>query len=47
MGLMEVRCEHAQPPRTQGHQALDLAVEFYSENCIECVYRDGTGSFPT
>jgi hypothetical protein len=46
IGLMEVRCEHAQPPRTQGHQALDLAIEFYRENCIECVYRDGSGELP-
>lgn len=25
MGLMEVRCEHAAPPRRQGHQALETA----------------------
>ena len=46
MGLMEVRCEHAQPPRTQGHQALDLAVEFYNENCVDCVHREGSGELP-
>ena|SRR5579864_1549873 len=31
MGLMEVRCEHAAPPRSQGHHALELAIEFYPE----------------
>jgi hypothetical protein len=43
---MEVRCEYATPPHTQGHQALDLAIEFYMENCTECPYRDGTGELP-
>ena len=46
MGLMEVRCEHAQPPRTQGHQALDLAVQFYNENCVDCAFREGSGELP-
>ena len=46
MGLMEVRCEHAAPPRTQGHQALELAIEFYNENCVECPFREGTGELP-
>jgi hypothetical protein len=46
LGLMEVRCEHAHPPRTQGHQALDLAIEFYNENCIDCAYREGSGELP-
>jgi hypothetical protein len=46
MGLMEVRCEHAAPPRSQGPQALELAVEFYNENCVECPFREGTGELP-
>src|ERR1700691_4999258 len=46
MGLMEVRCEHAQPPQTQGHQALAPAVEFYNQNCIGCAYREGSGELP-
>ena len=46
MGLMEVRCEHATPSGRQAHQALDLAIEFYNENCVECPYREGTGELP-
>jgi hypothetical protein len=46
MGLLEVRCEHAAPPRTQGHQALELAIEFYNQNCVECPFREGTGELP-
>jgi hypothetical protein len=47
MGLLEVRCEHAPPPRTQGHQALDLAIEFYQANCIGCPFRaPTTGELP-
>lgn len=46
MGLMEVRCEHAPPSGRQAHQALELAIEFYNENCVECPYRDGTGELP-
>ena len=46
MGLQEVRCEHAPPPCTQGHQALDLAIEFYEANCPSCPYREGTGELP-
>jgi hypothetical protein len=46
MGLMEVRCEHAPPSGRQGHQALELAIEFYGESCVECPYRDGTGELP-
>jgi hypothetical protein len=47
MGLLEVRCEHAPPPRAQGHQALELAIEFYEANCTACPYRDGTGELPS
>jgi hypothetical protein len=46
MGLLEVRCEHAPPPRTQSHQALELAIEFYGANCTACPYREGTGELP-
>jgi hypothetical protein len=46
MGLLEVRCEHALPPRTQGHQALELAIEFYRANCPACPHRKGTGELP-
>jgi hypothetical protein len=46
MGLMEVRCEHAPPPRMQSFQALELAIDFYQENCLGCEYRDGTGDLP-
>lgn len=47
MGSLEVRCEHAQSPRTQGHQALELAIEFYQDNCIACPHRDPTGELPS
>jgi hypothetical protein len=47
MGLLEVRCEHAPPPRVQGHQALELAMDFYDANCIRCPYRDGSGELPS
>lgn len=43
---MEVRCQHAAPPRLQSHNAMDLAVEFYRENCTNCPYRDSTGVVP-
>jgi hypothetical protein len=45
LGRMEIRCEHAPPPRTQSYDAMALATEFYRENCIACPHRDGTG-FP-
>ena len=47
MGLLEVRCEHAPPPLTQGHNALELAIEFYQSNCIGCPHRDPSGLVPT
>ncbi len=47
MGLLEVRCEHAAPPRTQGHRALELAIGFYQANCIGCPHRDPTGDLPS
>ena len=47
MGLLEVRCEHAPPPRRQGHQALELAIEFYRDNCTGCPHRDPTGELPS
>jgi len=46
MGRLEVRCEYAPPPRTSGHRALDLAAEFYRDNCIGCPHRLGTGELP-
>ncbi|MGH3171790.1 MAG: hypothetical protein ACRDN0_38760, partial [Trebonia sp.] len=47
MGLLEVRCEHAPPPRTQSHHALELALSFYEANCVGCPYRDGIGEPPS
>ena len=47
MGLLEVRCEHAPPPQTQGHNALELAIEFYQANCPDCPQRDPSGLVPT
>ena len=47
MGPLEVRCEYAPPPRTQGHQALNLAIDFYQANCIGCPHRDPTGELPS
>lgn len=47
MGLLEVRCEHAPPPQSQGHNALELAIGFYQENCPGCPYRDPSGLVPT
>jgi hypothetical protein len=47
MGLLEVRCEHAPPPRIQGHNALELAIEFYQANCVGCPHRDPSGLVPT
>ena len=46
-GLLEVRCKHAPPPRPQGHQALELAIEFYQANCIGCPHREATGELPS
>ncbi|MDO3402668.1 hypothetical protein QWI29_21705 [Mycolicibacterium neoaurum] len=46
LGLMEVRCEHAAPPRQQSHNAMDLAVAFYRESCVGCPHRDSTGVVP-
>ncbi len=46
MGALEVRCEHAPPPHTQGHRALELAIEFYEANCTGCSYRESTGELP-
>lgn len=43
LGRMEIRCEHAAPPRTQSYDAMALATEFYRENCIGCPHRDSTG----
>jgi hypothetical protein len=47
MGLLEVRCEHAPPPRTQSHHALELALSFYEANCVGCPHRNGTGERPS
>jgi hypothetical protein len=47
MGLLEVRCEHAPPPSSQGHNAIELAVEFYQANCTACPHRDATGEVPS
>jgi hypothetical protein len=47
MGPVEVRCEYAPPPLAQGHQALELAIDFYRANCIGCPYREPTGELPS
>ena len=47
MGPVAVRCQHAPPPMTEGHQALELAIEFYQANCIGCPHRDPTGELPS
>jgi len=46
MGRLEVRCGFASAPRISGHRALELAVEFYRENCVGCSHRLGTGELP-
>ncbi|GIH16155.1 hypothetical protein [Rugosimonospora africana] len=46
LGLFEIRCEHAPPPRVQSPRATDLAIEFYRANCTSCAHRDGTGELP-
>jgi hypothetical protein len=46
LGLFEIRCEHAPPPRVQSPRATDLAIEFYRANCTSCGHRDGTGELP-
>lgn len=46
MGRSEVRCEHAPPPRTQGHRVLELALEFYWDNCVGCDFREPSGGLP-
>ena len=46
LAVMEVRCEHAAPPRRQSHNAMELAVAFYRESCVGCPHRDGTGVVP-
>ena len=43
MGSLEIRCEHAPPPRTSGHRMRDLAIEFYRANCIGCPHRNPSG----
>jgi hypothetical protein len=47
MGPVEVRCEYAPAPLAEGHQALELAIEFYRANCIGCPHRDPTGELPS
>src|SRR5260221_14436744 len=47
MGPLQVRCEHAPPPRTEGHRALELAIEFYEANCVGCPFRQPTGELPS
>jgi len=46
MGRAEIRCQHAPAPRMSGHRALDLAVDFYRDNCVGCPHRLGTGELP-
>src|SRR5579883_2384149 len=46
LGLLEIRCEHAPPPRQLGHDALNLAIDFYDANCRGCAFRDGSGELP-
>jgi hypothetical protein len=47
MGLLRVRCEHAPPSPRLGHIALDLAVEFYQDNCVGCPHQAPGGGWPT
>jgi len=47
MGLLEVRCEHAPPPSAQGHQALELVMDFYDANCVSCPFRRPSGELPS
>ncbi len=46
LGLMEVRCKHAPPPRAQSPDALELAIKFYDAHCRQCAHRDPTGEVP-
>jgi hypothetical protein len=34
-------------PRTDRKQALELAMDFYDANCIDCPYRSGNGELPS
>jgi hypothetical protein len=43
MGSLEIRCEHAPPPRTSGHALRELAIEFYRANCVGCPHRNPSG----
>src|SRR5450631_902977 len=47
MGSLEMRCEHAPPPRTSGHVLAELAIDFYRANCVGCPHRDPSGLLPT
>ncbi len=47
MGLLRMACEHAPPSPRLGHVGLDLAVEFYHDNCTGCPRRDPGGGWPT
>jgi hypothetical protein len=47
MGSLELRCEHAPPPRTSGHVLAELAVDFYRANCVGCPHRDPSRLLPT
>ncbi len=46
LGLLEIRCEHAPAPKQLGHDALNLAVDFYDAHCRGCAFRDSSGELP-
>lgn len=46
MGMLQIRCKHAPPPTWSGHNALELATEFYRANCVDCPYREASGDLP-
>jgi hypothetical protein len=47
IGMVQVRCEHAQSPTVSAMDGLALAVEFYRDNCAGCTFRNPNGQLPT
>ncbi len=47
IGMAQVRCQYAPAPRHMQMNVMDLAVQFYEENCVGCPFRAPNGVLPT
>lgn len=47
IGMAQIRCQYAPAPRHMQMSVMDLAVQFYEENCIGCPFRAPNGVLPT